>query len=134
MIEHIKTGPSEIRKFGILFTVVFGLLAAYLAWKGSGAWPWVLAGAAFFLVAGFSFHPLLRPIYTGWMRFAFVLGWINTRLILGLFFYLILTPVGLFMRLIGRDALHRKFDPKANTYWVKREPMEFKREKYEQLF
>ena len=39
-----------------------------------------------------SVHAVLRPIYVGWMKFAFVLGWINTRLILGLFFYLILTP------------------------------------------
>jgi multisubunit Na+/H+ antiporter MnhG subunit len=134
LTEHIKSGPVEIKKFGILFTIVFLLLASYLAWKGHGVWPWFLGGAAFFLVTGFFFHSLLRPVYIGWMKFAFVLGWINTRLILGIFFYLVLTPVGLFMRLIGRDALHRKFDRKATTYWVKREPAEFKRERYEQLF
>ncbi len=134
MTEHIKTGPSEIRKFGILFTVVFGLLASYLAWKGNAAWPWLLGAAVLFLAAGLFFHAILRPMYIGWMKFAFVLGWINTRLILGIFFYLILTPVGLLMRLIGRDALHRKFDRKASTYWEKREPAEFKRERYERLF
>ena len=68
------------------------------------------------------------------MKFAFVLGWINTRLILGIFFYLILTPVGLIMRLFGRDPLHRKLDRKATTYWEKRGSVEFKRERYERLF
>jgi len=77
---------------------------------------------------------ILRPIYVGWMKFAFVLGWINTRLILGIFFYLILTPVGLIMRLFGRDPLHRKFDRDATTYWAKRPPAEFKQERYQQLF
>jgi hypothetical protein len=128
------SGPDEVRKFGILFTVVSMLLAAYLAWKGNAAWPWLLGAGLFFLLAGFFLQPLLRPLYIGWMKFAFVLGWINARLILGVFFYLVLTPLGLVMRLFGRDVLYRKFDRKATTYWVKREPAEFKRERYERLF
>lgn len=130
----IKSGPEEVRKFGVLFAVVSALLAAYLAWKGHSTWPWPLGTALFFLVTGFFVQPLLRPLYVGWMKFAFVLGWINTRLILGVFFYLLLTPLGIVMRLFGRDALHRKFDRTAATYWVKREPAEFKRESYERLF
>lgn len=134
MTEPVNSRPEELRKFGLLFTVVFAALAAFAAYKGNRMWPWLLAGAGFFLVTGLFLRPLLGPLYIGWMKFAFLLGWINTRLILGLFFYLILTPVGLIMRLFGRDPLHRKFDRKSTSYWEKRPPAEFKPERYEQLF
>jgi hypothetical protein len=134
LTEQIPTTPKDIRKFGLLFTCVFLLLAAYSAYRGGGAWPWLLGVATFFLLTGLFLHFVLRPIYIGWMKFAFLLGWVNTRLILGVFFYVILTPIGLIMRLFGRDPLHRKFDRKATTYWEKREQAEFKRERYERLF
>ena len=134
MTESLNTAPKDVRKFGILFTVVFLALAAYSAYGGTSAWPWFIGAAGFFLITGFFFHSLLRPLYVCWMKFAFLLGWINTRLILGIFFYLILTPVGLIMRLFGRDALHRKIDRNATTYWTKRTPAEFKRERYGHLF
>ncbi len=134
MTEPIDSTPGEIRKFGILFSVVLAALAAFTVYKGNGSWPWLLGGAGLFLVAGLFLPTLLRPIYIGWMKFAFLLGWINTRLLLGIFFYLILTPTGLVMRLFGRDPLHRKLDKKAASYWIKRAPAEFKRERYEQLF
>ncbi len=134
MTERISSTPKEVRNFGILFTIVFLALAAFAAYKGNHAWPWLLLAACFFLISGLILHAILRPMYIGWMRFAFVLGWINTRVILGIFFYLILTPVGLIMRLFRRDPLHRKFDRKAATYWIKRAPTEFNRERYERLF
>lgn len=134
MTERIQATPKDLRKFGILFTFVFLLVAAYSAYKGRSAWPWLAGAACFFLITGFFFHALLRPVYIGWMKFAFLLGWVNTRLILGLFFYLILTPVGLVMRLFGRDPLGRTFDRKADSYWVKRTSAEFKQERYRQLF
>ncbi len=134
LTEPIHSTPGELRKFGFLFAVVFSALAALSAYKGNSAWPWLLGAACFFVLAGFFLRPILRPLYAAWMRFAFLLGWINTRLLLGVFFYLILTPIGLVMRLFGRDSLHRKFDKKASSYWVKREPAEFRPERYEQLF
>ena len=134
MTESVASTSRDLRKFGLLFTGVFLLLAAYSAYRGHTTWPWFIGAACFFLTSGFFFHAVLRPIYIGWMKFAFLLGWVNTRLILGIFFYLILTPVGLIMRLFGRDPLHRKFDRKASTYWVKRPPAEFDRERYERLF
>jgi hypothetical protein len=134
LTEQITTTPKEIRNFGLLFTAVSLILAAFSAYKGNTTWPWLAGVAFFFLTTGLFAHSILRPIYVGWMKFAFVLGWINTRLILGLFFYLILTPVGLVMRLFGHDPLHRKIDRKAPSYWVKRPPTEFKPERYQHLF
>jgi hypothetical protein len=134
LTEPVASTPKEVRKFGILFTGVFLLLAAFSAYTGSSACPWLLGAAVFFLITGIFAQVILRPIYIGWMKFAFALGWVNTRVILGLFFYLVLAPVGLLMRLFGHDPLHRKIDRKAGSYWVKRPQAEFKQERYHQLF
>ena len=68
------------------------------------------------------------------MKFAHVLGWINTRLLLGLFFYLVMTPVALVLRLAGKDLLQQRLDRSAKSYWVKREPAPTDPERYERLF
>jgi hypothetical protein len=68
------------------------------------------------------------------MKFAYVLAWVNTRLLLSFFFYGIITPVGLVMRLLGRDPLTRKIDRSQTSYWVKRDPQPFDAKKYEHLF
>jgi hypothetical protein len=68
------------------------------------------------------------------MFFAIVLGWVNTRLLLGLFFFLLVTPVGLVLRLVRRDPLDRKFDASAATYWKRRGPQRFERGRYQRMF
>ena len=135
MTDKMDTSPKAVRKFGLLFTVVSLLLAALLIYRGHyAAWPWAVGAAAFFLVTGLTLTPVLRPIYIGWMKFAFVLGWINTRLLLGIFFYIILTPGSIIMRLMKRDALKLKFDRTAKSYWIPKEQKAFSREQYERLF
>jgi hypothetical protein len=132
--EHIPAERRDVRKFGYLFAGAGAVIGAYMLWKGSGAWVWALSGGAAFLLAGLFAYPLLRPVYISWMKFAFVLGWVNTRVILSLFFYIVLTPAGLLMRLLGRDPMQRKFDPSAGSYWVKREQQPFNPDRYENLF
>jgi len=65
----------------------------------------------------------LLPVYRAWMLLAQGLLWINTRILLGLVFFLMVTPLGLLMRLFGRDPMERRFDRRAATYWSKREPL-----------
>lgn len=134
MIERIDATPKKLRDFGILFAVICGLVAAWGVWHGSAAWPWWLGGGALFLVPGLTAPGLLKPVYVAWMTFAFVLGWINTRLILGLFFYCVMTPVGLVLRLMGKDLLDEKIDRGAQSYWKKRERRPVEPGRYERLF
>ena len=75
---------------------------------------------------------LLKQIYRAWMCFARILSWINTRIILIIMFYLIFTPMGLFMRLFKIDLLERK--KKEGTYWKKKEKIEFNPLNYERRF
>lgn len=134
MTDTIRGTRAEVRKFGILFAVVFGLIGLYMLYRGHGHWYYLPLVGLVFLVAGLAAYPPLRPIYLAWMKFAFVLGWINTRILLGLFFYVIITPIGVGMRLFGKDFLDEKIDKSKRSYWQKRDKVEFDRSGYERLF
>lgn len=134
MIEKIESTPKKLRNFGILFAVVGGLAAGWTAFHGNPAWSWWLGGGVFFLLAGILVPGILKPAYIAWMTFAFILGWINTRVILGLFFYCVMTPVGLVLRLTGKDLLDESVDKTAKSYWKKRERRPVDPRRYERLF
>lgn len=109
---------KEYRRFGFLVGGIFLLI---------GFWPLmqslplqvlalVVGGV---LVGTVLVHPpLLGPVYRGWMVLGHGLGWINTRIIFGLLYYLLFTPIGLVMRLCGKDPLNRKFDLAAYSYKI----------------
>ncbi len=109
---------SELRNFGLTTVVIvvalFGLLLPWLFDRGWPVWPWLLATvlATWAWLAPAS----LAPVYRGWMRFGHVLGWINTRIILGLMFYTVFLAVGLLLRLLGKDPMHRRLDAAAASY------------------
>jgi len=132
-MKHITSAPKEVRKFGLTFSILSFGAAVFFFSKGSSVWIPFLGGSLFFLSTGLWAYPVLKPIYVGWMSFAFALGWINTRIILGLVFLLVFTPVGLVIRMLGKDPLRLRFDRQARSYWVKRKPQRFNK-RYEQLF
>jgi len=129
-----NTTRRELRKFGITFFVILEVVSVYLWFQQHGIWPWCAGAGVFFLGAGLLIPQLLRPIFNMWMKLAFVLAWINTRLILGVFFYLILTPTGLLMRLFGKELLDVTFDRTCTTYWRKRDQAGFDRKRCERQF
>jgi hypothetical protein len=81
---------------------------------------WLLIPGAILLLMGGVMPTALAPVYRGWMLLAEGLGWVNTRVILGVVFYTVFTPVGLVMRLFQRDPLRRRYEPLAPTYRVMR--------------
>jgi hypothetical protein len=112
---------QELRKFGLIFgglvIGLFGLLIPYLADSlFQKLWPWYLGGA----VVGLAliWPPILKPLYLAWMKFGDVAGWINTRIILLILFYLVVFPVGLLMKVFGSDPMRRKIEPEARSYRV----------------
>jgi len=109
------------RKFGLTTGLViiglFGLLIPWLFSLNYPKWPWLFGGV---LVIGALIAPaMLKHVYIGWMKFGQVMNWINTRLILGIVFYLVFLPTGLVMRLLGNDPMHRKLDRAVGTYRIK---------------
>jgi hypothetical protein len=109
-----------LREFGLmtggLVAGLFGLFFPWLLETGLSLWPWLVAGtlAAWALIAPAS----LRPVYRAWMRLALWLGRITTPIILGVVFFLVISPVALVMKLISRDAMARRFDENAKSYRV----------------
>ncbi len=98
--------------------LLFGLFFPWLLDSPWPAWPW--AFAALFAVWGLLHAQSLRPVYRIWMRLGLLLNRVTTPLVLGIIFYLVLTPVGLVMRITGRDVMTRQFDRDAVSY---REPV-----------
>ena len=75
----------------------------------------------------------LRKLYRLWMKFAHVLGWVNTRIILTIVYILVMTPLALIFKVIGKDPMNRKLGPET-SYWIKRELNAFDRDRYRRQF
>jgi len=119
-IKQLKTGAHELRKFGLLVGAVFTLLGVWFWWRGKGRYPYFLAPGAMLVVFGTVAPRVLRLIYIGWMSLAFLLGFVVSNILLTLFFYLVVTPIGLLARLAGKDFLNRKLDAQTKSYWIMR--------------
>lgn len=140
-VKELPTGPRDLRKFGWTVGIAFGLLWAVLAYVvpylsgGEGhdvAILWQIG--AVLIVVGTALPVVLRPVYLAWMTMALALGFVMTRVLLTIFFFLVLTPVGLIFKLIGRDALSRKLDPEAESYWIEKEYLINDRSRLEKFF
>lgn len=133
-LRAIKSGRSELRKFGITLGVILGLIGMFLLWRGRGGSDVLLVISLAFLALGFIVPLLLKPVYLLWMSLAVLLGWLMTRVILVMLFYLVVTPIGLVARLCGKDFLNRGFDRNAPSYWVARQEVTPDKERYENQF
>ena len=112
---------KQLRSFGLLVGGVFGVLGFWpVVFRGESARLWALILAAVLVLPAVVFPASLRPAHRVWMAIGDALGWMNTRIILGLVYYGLMTPMGAVMRLLGRDPMRRRFEPAAGTYRVPR--------------
>jgi len=124
-IIEIRKDPSarELRWFGmgiLLFALAFATLTW---WRGAPGLARLLLGAgAAVTIAYYAVSPLRRPIYLAWMYAAYPIGWVVSHALLGAVFFLVVTPIGLLVRLFGRDPLNRRRNPAAASYWVPHDP------------
>ena len=109
--------PAEGRKFGLQVGAAFAVLGALSRWRGHDTAPLVLWALGGLLIAGGLFLPgRLGPVYRAWMGLAVVLSKVTTPLFLGIVYFGVITPMGVVMRLLGRNPLvHR---PGRDSYWV----------------
>jgi hypothetical protein len=135
--EFRNSGKAEaqLRKFGIGMTIIFSVLGAIGIWRGRHVAPSVFFLAAVLaLLTAIGYPRGLAPVYRAWMTLARALAWINTRIILFLLFYVVVTPVGMVMRLFGRDPLKLKLDRSCSSYWITLKPSQPAKDRYEHLF
>jgi saxitoxin biosynthesis operon SxtJ-like protein len=114
---------KHLRSFGLIVGGIFALLGVWPAvWRGQPLRLWSLILGGLLLVLALAWPRSLTHVYRLWMTVGEALGWINTRLILGAIFYLIFTPLGVGMRLRGKDPMRRTLTPEAGSYRVVRQP------------
>ena len=122
----IKTSPTprELNWFAALLVVFGGLLGGLIWWRTGqatvAATIWAAAGVALGLFV--AIPTLRKPMYLAWMYAAFPIGWTVSHIVLAFVFYVVFTPLGVVMRLAGRDPLQRGKHPAARTYWDRCSP------------
>ncbi len=120
-----RTRMGSERGFAIVFTVVFLIIAAIKQFVAGSAPVWVgfwVGLAVLMLSVGFARPRWLRPLNIVWFRFGLLLHKVVSPLVMGMVFYVTVTPIGLIMRLLGKRPLRLRFDPAAETYWIERQP------------
>ena len=126
--------PREIRKFGKIGTIFFGILLTVAVWREKALAAYFF-GLLTVLSIGFVLMPVkLQPIYAGWLKVAHFIGSKVTILILTIFFYFVMTPAALLKRIFGGRPLPVKRDPDAETYWVTRTEPAQPRERFPKRF
>ncbi len=118
--------PSN-RSFGWTFTAVFTLIAVFF-------YPWLLALAAITAAVTVTREHWLEPLNRAWMRFGALLHRVVSPVVLGLIYFAVFTPVGLAMRLAGRDAMARRFEPAKPSYWIPRSPPGPREDSFRNMF
>jgi hypothetical protein len=120
-IKQLKTGPSDLRKFGLTVGGALSLLGIWFLFRHKAHYPYFVYPGLLLLVLGLVLPKSLKQVYVGWMAVAFFLGLLVSTVLLTLFFYLVVTPLGLAARCVGKDFLKRRWDAKATTYWLPRD-------------
>ena len=116
-MDDIKLGSNK--SFGIVFSIVFLLIAIYPLINSEGLRVWSLIIAIIFLVLGLINSKILTPLNKLWFKFGILLGRIVSPVIMGVIFFFVVTPIALIMRIIGKDLLNLKFN-KDKSYWIEK--------------
>ena len=120
-INTAEVTTLDLRKFGFImgamFALIFGGLFPWIFDKTSETWPiWPFIVMAVFWVLAIVLPESLRKVNEIWLKVGNVLGWINSRIILGIMFFLLIFPIGLLLKIFGKDAMSRKLDKDADSY------------------
>ena len=114
---------KELRHFGLLVGAVFTVIGLWpLVFRGESLRLWAVGIGGLLIVFGGILPQLLAPIHKGWMWVGHIMGWINTRILLSIVFYALVTPIGLVFRLMGKDTMRQAFAESSTTYRVVRSP------------
>ncbi len=143
LINEMKTGLSRLkqdnrslRKFSLVLSgamVFIGLAVFFFGRYPERAYPLIII-ALVLLITGLPLPRLIKPLHTFWMGLALFIGYFMSRLLLSLLFFIIFSPVSLFLRLLGKDILKQKINKNANSYWIKKDKKDRSTKDYERQF
>ncbi len=121
-LDHVKVGSD--RMFGLVFAGFFSIVGGIKLWSDHdltwvGVW---FAAAVAMLVLALALPRVLRPLNLVWFKFGLLLHRVVSPVVMGLMFFVVITPTGIVMRVLGKRPLNLSFDPKVETYWIARTP------------
>ena len=117
-IRNLKTGRRELSKFGLLVGGVSAAIGTLMWVRGKAHFTFLLAPGIGLMMLGLVFPRGLKQVYVAWMSLSLLLGFVVSNVILTGFFFLVITPVGLAARCLGKDFLRLKPDRQAKTFWL----------------
>ena len=118
MLSKSKIKISSNRNFGLVFFIIFLIVSLWPLTYEEPIRTWSVILSLVFLILGLMNSKLLTPLNKLWSKFGMILGVIVAPIVMGFIFFLVVTPIGLVMKIMGRDLLNKKCDKKKNTYWI----------------
>jgi hypothetical protein len=133
-VRTVRTDPAHLRKFGLTMGVALAIFGGLFFWRDRPIAPYLFIIAAAFLLLAVLAPRALKPIQSVWMTLAIVLGWVMTRVLLIIVFFVGITPIAFIARVVGKRFLVLRFEPDRESYWETREPETRGMERYESQF
>lgn len=134
-MAKLKVEKHEIKKFGMGLTVLLCLIGGWQLYKGNiNVYVWFFGFAGLILALAFFAPIVLKPLFKVITTVGHAIGWVNTRILLGIIFYVIFTPIGILSRLLRKDLLDKRLNKDAKSYWSKKDNGVFAKEQYERQF
>ena len=124
-MDRNKLKMSSNKSFGIVFFVCFLIISLFPLFKDGNIRIWAIVTAITFLILGLLNSPFLNPLNKIWFKFGILLGGIMSPIVMGLVFFIVVTPTSLIMRMLGKNLLGLKKENKK-SYWVERSPLKSK--------
>lgn len=123
---NLNPSRKELKLFAVLQIVFFAIVAGFVYRRTGSTTAAAVIVAVAAVVGGIGFFatPFMRLIYVAWLLAVYPIGWTISHVLMTLIFFLVVTPLGLLMRLFGRDPMQRRFDPSARSYWQTRPPQQ----------
>ena len=120
MFNKFKTKISSNRSFGLLFFFVFLIISLWPLLNEDPFRIWSIVIAIIFLILGLMNSKLLTPLNILWFKFGLLLGFIVSPIVMGIVFFLVITPTGFIVKIMNKDLLNNKYDNKKKSYWINR--------------
>ena len=115
-LNSIKSGRKDLKKFGFTVGFILMMIGFFLFVREKDSFIYFLSTGLLFVGLGIITPVVLKPVYKFWMTFAIIIGWVMTRVVLSVLFYLIISTIGIFARLVGKDFLSLK-SKNNDSYW-----------------
>ncbi len=133
-LKFIDKSDEAVKKTGLTVGVVLIFISLLLWYLGKTSFVYYSIVGGLFVILSFIAIPVLRPFHKLWMMLALLMGFVMSRVILILLYYIVLTPIGLLARIVGKKFMPLSFDKNAATYWEKRDITAKQKIDYERQF